>query len=76
MTKTFTQNDLIRYIYHETTEKETKEINKALICDSELQEQYKELMATKVQLDHSRLQPKAATIQNILGYARHLQEKH
>ena len=37
MTQTFTQDDLIRYIYHETTEKETREIDRALICDSELQ---------------------------------------
>ena len=76
MTKTFTQNDLIRYIYHETSATETKEINKALICDSELLEQFKELLATKSQLDTVRLQPAAATIQNILSYARGLQEKH
>jgi hypothetical protein len=75
MTKTFTQNDLIRYLYHETSATETTEINRALICDSELQEQFKELMATKNQLDAARLQPSPSTIQNILSYARGLQEK-
>jgi hypothetical protein len=76
MIKTFTQNDLIRYLYHETTAKETKEINKALICDSELQEQFKELTATKGQLDNARLQPSGAVVERILHYARGLQEKH
>jgi hypothetical protein len=75
MTKTFTQNDLIRYLYHETSATETTEINKALICDSELQEQFKELTATKSQLDAVRLQPSPACIDNILSYARGLQEK-
>lgn len=75
MIKTFTQNDLIRYIYHETTETEEREINKALICDSELQMQYKELVATKLKLDESSLEPSAGVVSNILHYARGLQEK-
>ena len=76
MTKTFTQNDLIRYLYHETSETETREINKTLICDAELQMQFKELLATKSQLDSARLQPSKTAVQNILNYARGLQEKH
>jgi hypothetical protein len=76
MIKTFTQNDLIRFLYHETTEQEEREINKALICDSELQEQYKELIATKNQLDVARLEPSAMVVENILNYSRSLQEKH
>lgn len=76
MIKTFTQNDLIRFLYHETSEQEEREINKALICDSELQEQYKELIATKSQLDVARLEPSAMVVENILNYSRSLQEKH
>jgi hypothetical protein len=76
MIKTFTQNDLIRYVYHETTERETKEINKALICDAELQEVYKELVATKSQLGEATLSPSVIAVQNILCYSRGLQEKH
>lgn len=75
MTKTFTQNDLIRFIYRETSEEETREINKALLCDSELQAQYKELNATHKQLTKAKLEPSAASIQNILNYARGLQEQ-
>jgi hypothetical protein len=76
MIKTFTQNDLIRFLYHETSEEETKEINKALLCDSELQTQYKELSATRKELDAARLEPSAEVVDNILNYARGFQEHH
>lgn len=76
MIKTFTQNDLIRFLYHETSEEETKEINKALLCDSELQTQYKELNATRKELDAARLEPSSEIVENILNYARGFQEHH
>ena len=76
MIKTFTQNDLIRFLYHETSEEETKEINKALLCDSELQTQYKELNATRKELDAARLEPSAEVVDNVLNYARGFQEHH
>ena len=74
MIKTFTQNDLIRFLYHETSEEETKEINQALLCDNELQAQYKELNAMVQVLDQAKLSPSAGSVQNILNYARGLQE--
>ncbi len=70
MIKTFTKDDLIRYLYHETTETETKEISNALLFDAELRSVYAELNAVKQQLDQSRLEPSASTIGNILNYAR------
>jgi hypothetical protein len=76
MIKTFTQIDLIRFLYHETSEEETKEINKALLCDSELQTQYKELNATRKELDAARLEPSSEVVENILNYARGFQEHH
>jgi hypothetical protein len=75
MIKTFTQNDLIRFLYHETSEQETKEINKALLCDSELQAQYKELNASKNMLDETHMQPSASTVLSILNYSRGMQEQ-
>lgn len=75
MIKTFTQNDLIRFLYHETSEQETKEINKALLCDSELQAQYNELNASKSMLDETQMQPSASTVLNILSYSRGMQER-
>jgi len=37
--------------------------------------QYKELVATKLKLDESSLEPSAGVVSNILHYARGLQEK-
>ncbi|HYG20269.1 MAG TPA: hypothetical protein VD816_15130 [Ohtaekwangia sp.] len=66
---------MIRYLYRETTEVENKELEKALLCDSELKALYNELCAMKVEMDEARLQPSAGTVLNILSYARSLQEK-
>jgi len=51
MTKTFTQNDLIRYIYDETSEEESIEIQQAVLCDSSLNEELNSLAGTKAMLD-------------------------
>ena len=75
MTKTFTQNDLIRFIYQETTEEETQEINRTLSLDQELQRIYRELMLTKTTMDKAQLEPSEAAIQNILRYAHGLEVK-
>ncbi len=72
MTKTFTQDDVVRYIYEETSEQENKEIEQALICDAKLQEVYKELNAVKKQLDHSLKQPSDSTVQSIMNYSKSL----
>ena len=74
MIKIFTQNDLIRYLYHETSEEETKEINKALLCDSMLQAQWKELNSSKKSVDAAHLQPSADVVLNILSYSRAMQK--
>ena len=73
MIKTFTQTDLIRYIYLETTEEETREIDKALTRDGELQALCEELRAMKKDMDKVRLEPSAGTVLNILSYSRNEQ---
>lgn len=72
MTKTFTQDDVIRYIYEETSEEENREIEQALICDSDLQEVYKELGAVKKHLDQNLKQPSESVIRNIMNYSKSL----
>lgn len=70
MIKIFTQDDVIRYVYNETSELENIELEKAMLCDAELQEIYKELMVTKQQLDQSTKEPSDRVIQNILNYSK------
>ena len=74
MIKTFTQNDLIRYIYHETSEKEDLEISKALLTDSELRALYVSLSAVKAQVDTTQLEPSPNTVLNILSYSRNVEQ--
>jgi hypothetical protein len=75
MIKTFTQTDLIRYLYQETTVEEKTEIDNALICDGELMALYKEMCAMVQTLDNAQLEPSSATVLNILSYSRNTQAK-
>ena len=75
MTKTFTQSDLIRFIYHETTEKETHEIERVLSFDPELQLHYRELLLTRDSINKAQLEPSPAVVENILRYAHGLEVK-
>ena len=70
MIKTFTQTDLIRYLYQETTEKEKKEIDNALICDGELRALFNELCSVKASIDEAHIEPSSATVLNILSYSK------
>ncbi len=72
MTKTFTQNDVIRYVYEETSEQETKEIKKALLCDAKLEEMYKEIVSMKADLNKATKSPSDRVIGNILNYSKSL----
>jgi hypothetical protein len=70
MTKTFTPNELIRYYYKETSEKENRNIQNALICDPLLQEQYKEISKIIRLLDKVKFDPSDRVIKTILNYSR------
>ena len=70
MIKTFTQNDLIRFIYHETTEEEEKELKRALLCDPVLKESYNELRETIRSMDQAQLEPSEKTVASILSYSQ------
>lgn len=72
MIQIFTQNDIIRYIYKETSEEETHEIDNALLCDSNLLEMYLELNASKNKLDKILKSPSELVINSILNYSRSL----
>lgn len=70
MIKTFTQDDVVRYLYNETSSEENKEIAQALICDAELQSIYKELSAVKNQLELGLREPSDTVVDKILDYSR------
>ena len=75
MIKIFTQNDLIRFLYHETTEDENREINRLLQHDPELMLQLQELQLVVKNLDETHLEPSKGVVDRILDYAKHARAK-
>jgi hypothetical protein len=65
----------VRYLYREITEEESREIDRALLCDNELKALFNELRSMLDEIEAADLQPSPVTVQNILSYSRSLQEK-
>ena len=70
MTKTFTPNDVLRYLYKETDAVESAELEQALVVRGELLDQYAQLTSIKEQLDKVQLSPSQRTINKILDYSK------
>jgi len=65
----FTQEDLLLYLYNETSVKQSAEIKAALETDWSLSEKFKELTSAQQQLEFLKMSPSQQTIDNILNYA-------
>ena len=72
MTKTFTQNDVVRYIYGEIPDDEKLAFENAMICDTELLDLFHELRNVKNQLNLVKKNPRNHVIKNILDYSKSL----
>ena len=70
MIKTFTQDDIIRYLYNETSNLERQEIAQAMLCDAELQHTCKKLSAVKNQLEVNLFEPSEKVVNAIIDYSR------
>ncbi|WP_291777356.1 hypothetical protein [Cecembia sp.] len=69
MTKPFTPNDLVRYIYQEMSEGENEKLVQALREDGTLMQEYLELLSTIDQLDQLILQPSEKVVKGIIKKA-------
>lgn len=76
MIQTFTQHDVIRYVYQETTEIEDLLIQDGFVHDSEMLEFYLDMLDVKAGLDKSYRQPSDRSIDNILAYSRNHERSH
>ena len=65
----FTQEDLLQYLYKETSREKTAAIRTALASDWTLQERFQLLVSTQNQLDSLKFSPRQQTIDAILNYA-------
>ena len=70
MTKTYTQNDVIRYFYNEVTTQEKQGIENAMLWDNDLLDFYQELGQLKTSLNKIKREPSGRVIENILNFSR------
>ena len=65
----FTQEDLIHYMYAETSQKKTIAITQALNADWKLREEYEVLTSAQKGLEKVSLSPRKKALDFILNYA-------
>ena len=66
----FTPEDLLLYLYNETTSKQTAAIEKALEKDWTLREKLSVLKVSMQRLDKITESPRTEVVLNVLNYAR------
>ena len=73
----FTSEDLLQYLYKETSVEKTVEIKTALETDWALREEFNQLAVSKEMLDSVKLpSPRQQVLDNILKYAEKSVEEH
>jgi hypothetical protein len=70
MTQTFTHDDVIRYVYAETSHEENTLIEEAMIEDADLLMFYLDIADLKQGLDLVKLQPRQSSVNNILAFSK------
>ena len=69
MTKTFTQDDVIRYVYEETSPEENLLIEDAMMSEPELMTFFLEALELRALMNKIERQPRVSTVQAILNYS-------
>ena len=67
MTK-FTPEDLLQYLYKETSEQKTANIREALETDWSLRESFKQILTSVKNLEEIRLSPRDEAVNKILQH--------
>lgn len=71
MTKTFTQDDVVRYVYEETSPEENLLIEDAMMSEPELMTFFLEALELRALMNKIERQPRVSTVQAILNYSQH-----
>jgi hypothetical protein len=69
MTKTITRDDVLRYMFNETSDEENLAIEKQLIVNSGLMDFYKNAHETFLKIQNLQLEPSENSINKILEYS-------
>ena len=72
MTKTITRDDVLRYIFNETSEEENLAIEKQLIVNSGLMEFYKRAADTVNNIQDLQLEPSEKSMNRIMNFSSSL----
>ncbi len=70
MTKHYSQLDLLRFLYGETTAHESEDIVVLLDTDDDFRKTYKHLLSLKEDVNRAERTPSPELIENILSYSR------
>jgi hypothetical protein len=70
MKVSYTEEDIIRFIYNETSPQENEIIREELINNFELRKTYQELLLTLNRLNEVKIQPSQTSINIILEYSQ------
>ena len=73
MTKTFTEDDLVRFLYDEVNEDERLEMKESLCADIELRSRLDELEEAKSALDAVTMKAPSDVVSRILYASKNLQ---
>lgn len=68
MALTFTPEELVQYLYKETTPEETAAIEAALASDWTLKEKFEVIRKAHSHLERFKISPRTETVLNILKY--------
>ncbi len=69
MTKTFTQDDVIRYVYEETSEEENLLLEEALMVEPTLMGFFLDTLELRSLMNKIERQPRPSTVESILSYS-------
>jgi hypothetical protein len=72
MTKTITRDDVLRYVFNETSEEENLAIEKQLIVNSGLMDFYRKSSETVKKIQGIQLEPSESSMNKILDYSESL----
>ena len=70
-----TPEELIQYMYNETSELKTRVIQAALETDWDLREAYEKLLAAQKNLNEVRFSPRPEVVDRILAYSSKKQQQ-
>ena len=70
MIRSLTPIDVLRYVYNETSDKEDKKMQEALVTNESLSDEFVELSKAKALLDKCSYSASDKTLQNILNYSK------